>query len=312
MNRSNLGLALALTGLSLYGLDALAGAKASSFKPERKRGENYWNANSATDGKNETAWMVSGESENKGEWIMIDVPKVTIDKLGMNIGYALSEETFADYARIKSVTIELFQYDDLQTLEPVPGQVTASFEDKPGFQVVDIDNMEITSDSGGKVKITIAEVYEGRDYPNFGISELLVYPTEFEVATAINDVSDESGDHSRLDLVDDSSRTFWAGDAEGASINFEVTGYTISSLGIQPGPSSYARPKKVKIIAGPRSVVVDVANNSSLQWFEIPSTSGFSGYWSDVTIEILEVHPGSNPQVAIAELDLKAVAYDGF
>ena len=74
---------------------------------------------------------------------MIDVPKVTIDKLGMNIGYALSEETFADYARIKSVTIELFQYDDLQTLEPVPGQVTATFEDKPGFQMVDIDNMEI-------------------------------------------------------------------------------------------------------------------------------------------------------------------------
>ncbi|MFT5686796.1 MAG: hypothetical protein ACI8RZ_007753 [Myxococcota bacterium] len=312
MNRSTLGLFAALTGLSFYGLDALAGAKASSFKSERKRGENYFNANSATDGNPQTAWLVPGESENKGEWIMIDVPKLTIDKLGMNIGYALSDDTFQDYARIKSVSIELFQYSDLQDLEPVPGQVTATFEDKAGFQIIDVDNMEITSDSGGKVKITVTEVYPGRDYPNFGISEMLIYPTEFEVATSINDVSDESGDHSRLDLIDDSSRTFWAADAEGASISCEVSGYTISSIGIQPGPSSYSRPKTVKLTAGPRQVTVELANNASVQWFDIPSTSGFSGYWADVTVEVLEVYPGSNPQVAIAELDLKAVAYAGF
>ena len=312
MNRRIFGLTAALTGMSLYGLDALAGAKASSFKPERKRGENYWNANSATDGNIETAWMVPGESENKGEWIMIDVPRLTVDKLGMNIGFALSEETFTDYARVKTVTLEMFQYNDIQDLEPVPGLVTASFEDKPGFQIIDVENMEITSDSGGKIKITVTEVYAGRDYPNFGISEMLVYPTEFEVATAINDVSDESGDHSRLDLVDDSSRTFWAADADGASINCEVSGYTISSIGIQAGPASYARPKTVKLTAGPRSEIVEMANSSSVQWFEIPSTSGFSGYWADVNVEILEVYPGTNPQVAIAELDLKAVAYAGF
>ena len=312
MNRRLIGLAAVLAGFGFYGHEALAGAKASSFRSERKRGENYWNAPSAIDGNNETAWMVSGESENKGEWIMIDVPKITVDKIGMNIGFALSEETFSDYARVKEISIELFQYSDLQELEPVPGLIKATFEDKAGFQIIDIENMEITGDSGGKIKVTITDIYPGRDYPNFGISEMLLYPIEFEVATAINDVSDESGDHSRLDLVDDSSRTFWAGDAAGASINFEVTGYTISTMGIQAGPSSYARPKKIKVTAGPRSEIYEMANNSSVQWFQIPSTSGFSGYWSDVTLEILEVHPGSNPQVAIAELDLKAVAYDGF
>ena len=311
MNRNILGLSFALIALS-FAAEALAGAKASNFKPERKRGENYWNANSATDGNPETAWMVPGESENKGEWIMIDVPKLTIDKLGMNIGYALSEETFTDYARIKSVSIELFQYSDMQDLEPIPGQIKATFEDKPGWQVVDIDNAEITSDSGGKVKITIEEVYEGRDYPNFAVSELLLYPTEFEVATSINEVSNEMAEHSSLDAIDDNSRTFWAADAEGASMSVEVAGYTISSIGIQPGPSSFARPKKVKITAGPRSVEVELTNSGDVQWFEIPSTSGFSGYWADVTMEVLEVYPGSNPKVAIAEVDLKAVAYAGF
>ena len=89
MNRSTLGLSLALIGMSLYGFDALAGAKASSFKSERKRGENYWNANSATDGNNETAWMVSGESENKGEWIMIDVPTVSYTHLTLPTIYSV-------------------------------------------------------------------------------------------------------------------------------------------------------------------------------------------------------------------------------
>ncbi len=311
MNRTTLGL-LAAAGLGLIGHDAHAGAKASSFKTERSRGENYWNANSATDGDPATAWMVPGESENKGEWIMIDVPKLTIDRLGMNIGFALDEESFQDYARVKSVSIELFQYNDSQELEPVPGMATATFADKAGFQIVDVDNMEITSDTGGKVKITVTEIYPGRDYPNFGISELLVYPTEFEVATSINEVSSESGEHSSMDLIDDSSRTFWAADAAGASVNCEVAGYTISSIGIQAGPSSHARPKTVKLTAGPRSVTVQMANNANVQWFEIPSTSGFSGYWADVTVEVVDVYPGSNPQVAIAEIDLKAVAYAGF
>ena len=54
---------------------AFAGAKASAFQPESKKGANYWNAGSAIDGKTESAWSVPGESPNRGEWLLVDVPK---------------------------------------------------------------------------------------------------------------------------------------------------------------------------------------------------------------------------------------------
>ncbi len=302
---------LMLGGLGLGGA-ALAGATASDFKPERKLGANYWNANSALDGKLETAWMVSGESENKGEWVMIDLPKGKIDKIGIVNGFLRDADTFADYARVKEVRVEIFQYSDSQELEPVTGQSTAVFADTSDYQIVDIDDLEITSEGGGKVKITVRDIYPGRDYPNLAVSELKVYLTEFEVATSIVDISDESGDHSRLDLVDDSARTFWAGDAAGASISFEVPGYNLSQVGVQPGPSSYARPKKIRINGNGLQTEHELKNSADVQWFDIPTVSGYNGAWGTISMEILEVYPGSNPQVAIAELDLKASSYDGF
>ena len=48
---------------------AFAGAKASKFKPEHRKGANYWNAQSAVDNNPDTCWMVPGESPNRGEWI---------------------------------------------------------------------------------------------------------------------------------------------------------------------------------------------------------------------------------------------------
>ena len=298
----------------LVGAQALAGATASSFRKETRQGANYWNANSAIDGKLDTAWMVAGASENVGEYITVDLPKSTIDKLGMVVGYAIDEENFQDYARVKSVKVELFQYNFSQQLEPVPGATaTATFEDKMGMQVVDITNLEMDSDGGGQVRITITELYPGRDYPNFGISELVVYPTEYDAATTIVSVSDDSDtSNSQFEMTDDNAKTFWLGNAQGASVTFTASGYGLSRVGILPGPKTYARPKKVEIIAQGRSVTYDLPDDAKTQWLEIPPVNGFAGgAWGDIELKVLEVY-GTNPKLAIAELDLKASNYTGF
>ena len=100
---------LSLAALLFSTQTAFAGAKASSFKKETRKGANYWNAVAAIDGKLETAWMVSGESENVGEWIMIDAPNAysTLNEIRIVNGFAKDEQTYKDYARIKAAKLEV-------------------------------------------------------------------------------------------------------------------------------------------------------------------------------------------------------------
>ena len=93
---------------------AWAGAKGSAFRKETKLGANYWAASQAVDGKLETAWMVPGESSNKGEWIEIDIPQGTVDKIAIFPGFNKSEETWGDYPRIKQMRV------DIQALDETP------------------------------------------------------------------------------------------------------------------------------------------------------------------------------------------------
>lgn len=306
------GALLALGGLSATAVHA--GATASSFRPESRLGANYWNAQAAIDGKSDTAWMVPGNSENTGESITIDIPKGTVDKLGMLVGYAKSEETFQDYARVKSVKLEFFKENLSFEMVRLPEVREITFEDVAEFQVMDFEDVTIESEmGGGRVKITVTEIYPGRDYPNFALGEVLLYMGEFDAAPVISDISSEASGHISMDMVDDSSRTFWAGDAEGASITFAASGFTLSRVGITPGPRSYARPKTVEVIATGRSHIQQLPDTSGVHWIEIPPVMGYTGSaWGDIQLKILEVYPGSNPQVAISELDLKATAYEGF
>jgi hypothetical protein len=306
------GLVVAIGGL--WAAQAFAGASASNFQSESRRGTNFWNAPSAIDGNLETAWMVPGNSDNKGEYIMIDVPRSTVDKISMVIGYALDDETFGDYARVKSVKVEAFQYNLEQQLLPISGaSAEATFEDRSGVQVVDIDNLELDGDYGGRVKITVTDIYPGQDYPNFAISELLLHLTEMDAAPVISEVSSEQDSHISMDMVDDNPRTFWAGDVEGAMVTFSANGYGLSRVGLQPGPRSYARPKKVEITIGGRSHTTELPDAAQVHWIDVPAVTGYTGSgWGDVQVKILEVYPGTNPQVAIAELDAKATTYEGF
>lgn len=294
---------------------ALAGATASSFHPEHKQGANYWNAQSAIDGRMDTCWMVPGDSKNKGEWIMLDVPKSTLDKLSLVIGWDKDEETFKDYARVKSVEIEGFSYDSDNNLVP-KGKATATFEDKRGWQTVDVDDISVGDDlMGGKIKVTVTDVYPGVDYPNLAMSEVLLRLKEFDAAPTIDEVSGEDSDHSKLALVDDNPRTWWAADASnGASITFEASGYSLSRVGIQAGPKTYARPRRIEIDANDRVTTVELKDTSAEQWVEIPAVVGYTGSaWGPITIKVLSTYPGTvkTDEVGIAELNLKATAYSG-
>ena len=306
--------AITLFSVALCSSVAFAGATASSFKAESRLGANYWNAQSAIDSDMKTCWQLPGDSDNVGEWVQLDIPKSTIDKISMVVGWDESETRFTDYPRVKAARVEAFQYNDEQKLVPV-ASADVQFEDKRGWQTVDIPDIAVGGDMfGGKVTITVTEIYPGQDYPNLAISELLVVLKDFDAATTIKDVSDEVDGKISMDMVDDSAKTYWAGTAKDASIKFEATGFTLSQLGIQDGPKDYGRPKKVKITANNREQIFDLKDMPGVQWVQIPAIVGYTGSaWGEMTLDILEVYPGAKypDKVAIAELDLKATAYEG-
>ena len=299
--------------LSLLALTdpASAGAEASTFRKESRKPNNYWNASSAIDGNPETAWMVPGESENKGEWIEIQGPigLSTLQEVGMIVGFAKDEESFKDYARIKQMRVEVFEFSNTMELQPTGRSATVDFEDKMEMQIVDIEDLEIKSEGGGKYKLVVTDIYAGKDYPNFGLSEMLLYLKDFDVVPQITEEENGSEGSESLDMVDDNSKTFWTATA-GAKIGFESGTATISRVGIKAGPSSYARPKTVKVYSGGKEVVQELPNDSKTHWIWTPSVTGYSGSTFDtVYVEVVDTYPGSKYQeVAISELDAKATS----
>jgi hypothetical protein len=308
--------ALALASLSLVSTPAHAGAIVSAYKKETKKGANYYNAQSAIDGDPTTCWMVPGESENKGEHITIDVPKSTIDKVGMIIGWNRDEETFTDYFRVKKVRLEVLSYGATNELTVV-AQTDVEFADTSEYQFIDIDDIEVGQDlAGGKVRITITEVYEGRDYPNFGISEIALALKEFDAPAKVSDVSGETQDNVSGYLTDGDSRTFWSAEREGAWFTVSSFDFSISSIGIElPKSKDFARPKKIKVSIQGVASEIDLADKGGMQWVNVPPVMGYTGGgFGEIVVTILETHPGSTyaDQVAITGVDARASAYQGF
>lgn len=306
-------LSATLLAALLLAPSAYAGATASHFKPENKLGSNFWNAPSAVDGKMDTCWMLQGESPNRGEWIQLDVPKGEVDKIGIMIGWAKDADTFKDYARVKEVKIEGFTIGDGQALVPTRS-ANVSFEDKQEWQVVDIDNIPIGQDMfGGKVKISVVDIYDGRDFPNLAVSEVLLYLKEFDATPTVTAANGTVAGHAEESLIDQNPKSFWAATAGEASFTLEASGFGLASVGLTAGPKDYARPKKIEITASGRSKTYDVPDTAGPQWFQIPALTGYTGSaWGEVEVKILETWPGAkSSEVGIAEAALKATTYEG-
>ncbi len=315
MVRPALRASLLLTAVVALSGTAFAGATASAFKKETKLGANYWNAQSAIDGNLATCWMVPGGSQNKGEWIMLEAPKSKLDKLSMVIGWAKSESSFKDYARVKTVKIEVYKYDE-DNNPVVNGSAEVSFEDKPGLQTVDVPDLAIGDDSsGGKVRLTITDFYPGDDFPNIGVSEVLLNLTEFDADPVVKSASSEEAGHDKGMMADKNAKTFWAGSSADATFSFEAAGFSLSQVGIQPTGKDWDRVKKVEIVANGRSVIRDVPDNATaISWIEIPSVVGYTGSaWGTIEVKVLETYPGAKNagKLGITELKAKATAYEG-
>lgn len=316
----------ALLGLGLsFSATALAGATASNFQKENRKGANYWNAQSALDGKAETCWRLPGESEGVGEWIQVDLPKSTVSGISMLNGWAEDAETYKDYARVKQVRVDVMKQNDSFDLELV-GSETIDFVDQTaegqtiGMQKVMLSQpIAIDSDAGGAVKLTITAIYPGLDFPALAMSEVVVELDEkmYSPPASLSIASVSSSDKAPESMLDGNTRTAWIGDTKDgedpASVVVQATGFGMSRIGIQRFSTSYDRPKKVKLSVGTKEAVLEVKDSKDMQWLKVPSTFGYTGSTlGDIKLEIIEVYPGSsNPgKVAIAELTAKATQYD--
>ena len=299
---------------------AFAGFQVSSFKKEHKLGENYWNVASALDGKAETCWMVDPEGENIGQWLEVDLPKGEVDNLRMNIGWDKDEKSFTNYARVKAARVEVFtQANSTDTTGTKVLEHTVNFEDKSGWQVIDLPNTKVGSEFfGGRMRLTITEIYEGRDYPYLAMSDVLVGMAEMD-AKNISFREEPTGaaeGHDSAMMMDGNAKTFWASEASGDGQRFRVQaeGFGVSSIGLTAGPDTHARAKTVEVVAADIVKQVTLENNDQVQWVELPAPIGYTGSaWGAVEVTVVDTYAGkSSPSLGIAEVVLKATNYEGF
>ncbi len=308
---------IVLSLIALTSTTAFAGYGASSEKRDPRFGEGAFSVARALDSDPATAWQSNPEKDNVGQWIQIDVPTAGVDKIAMIIGWAKSEETFKDYARVKAATVEVFS-KGLSGEPTRVGEAKIQFKDEMGWQVVDIDDLKISGELGGFVKITVDEVYPGVDYPNLAVGDVRIHLTEFPAETLALADEPEAVDeaHGASKMLDGRTNTYFL--AKSTPVRFTATakGYGISSVGIQPGPSAYARPKTVVLKANDAEVTHTIPEGAKgMQWLLLPVIVGYTGSaWGDLTVEIVDTWPGTKPEnpLAIAELKLNASTLDDF
>lgn len=296
-----------LVAALLIPVAAFAGAKVSAFQKETKKGANFYNGGSAIDGKMETAWMVPGESPNRGEWIELDVPAGgTVDKLQVVIGYQKDDDSFKDYARLKQARVDMFTMGEDQNLTQV-GTATVTFEDKPGVQVVDLPDTKVGGDLfGGKVKISVMDIFAGTDFPNLAVSEMAVVLKPYDVMPKFGEVSGESAGHPKDGVLDEDPKTFWAFPAAGAKFELDGTAAGVSAVGFV-GQKDYAHPKTVRVTINGLTQTTVLADKPEVQWAATLPFNGYTGgAFGTVEVEIVDVYPGKNADIGLSALKVNA------
>jgi len=298
---------LLLTPLVLSALSgqAYAGARVSHFEKGGKMGANYWAGANAIDGKKQTAWMVPGESENKGEYIEIDVPQGTVDKISIFPGFGKTDETFTDYPRVKQMRVDVFALDDEQTPQQV-GTATIDVADKAEVQTFDIADAKIAAGMfGGKVRLTVLDIYPGEDYPNLGISELYVNLKEYD-APSVKIVGLEGGDAGKTSdmLLDANVKTTWTTQATTATFTVDPGSSGLGSVGLQAAGKDLGRPKTVEItVNGITQTTVLADKPTEMQWAACPAFNGFTGGAAGaVEVKIVDIYPGTKPGLGLSEV----------
>ncbi|TNE84998.1 MAG: hypothetical protein EP330_26705 [Deltaproteobacteria bacterium] len=294
---------------------AFGGFRVSSFKKQNRMGASEHNAAAALDGKGDTAWMTDPEQENAGQWFELEIPKAEVDKLALIIGWDKSEEDFKDYARVKTMKVEVFDLAGGDDTGKLAMEYTARFEDKQGWQVIDIPNAKVGDEVfGGRVRLTVTGAYPGVDFPNLAIGEVLVHLAEIDAPTkVVTPPTSIAAGHPAEAMTDGNRGTYWLSETpEDQAFEVGADGFGVSRIGVRNGPKTYSRPKKLEITYSDQVREIELADSQDMQWFDLPSITGFTGSgWGDVDVKILETYAGTKEGIGIAEVELKATTFDG-
>lgn len=292
---------------------AFAGFGASSFK---RNNNSDFGPQAALDGNPTTAWLVSPDQENEGSWIELDVPMGKVDKVSLIVGWAKDDESWKDHARLKDARIEVF---DLDSGSPVlVHKSDVALKDEQGRQVIDLPDPKVGGEfAGGRVRVTVTGTYQGQDYAHMAMSELLVHMVEFDAATVkLTSAPDSEADGKPgTNMIDGDPKTFWASVKE-SPVEFRVDGgrYSVSSIGITPGPTTHGRPKQIELTQSDVTRTVDLPDKPGTYWFELPALVGYTGSaMGPVTVRVIDVYPGTTTKVpAISEVKFRATMLDAF
>lgn len=291
---------------------AQAGFGSSSFRKGGREGDTYYQVASALDGDLGTCWMVDPELDNVGQWFEIGLPASTVSGITLAAGWERDEETFSDYPRLKKAKIQVFIKEDSD--KPDLEQVI-ELKDVRGLQSFPLTSTKVGAEfSGGRVRVIVEEVYPGADYPTLGIAEARIELKEQDIGTTLSDgPTTAAAGHAGEALVDKSAKTFWLSTAnEGQALTIGASDWGLSSLGVQAGPKTYARPKTIQVRQGLRTFTLNLANTDAMQWLPLPPTVGYNGSsWGELQLTITEVYPGTTTGIAITELALRATTFSG-
>lgn len=296
---------------------AFAGYGASSEKKDSRFGEGAFGVTKAIDNNLETSWQADPEKDNIGQWLTIDVPTSSVDKIALINGWAKSKDTYTDYPRVKTATIEVF--NKVMGGEPTKiGEEKITLKDDINWQIIDLKDLKIGGDFGGTVKLTINEVYPGVDYPNVALGEMRIHLTEFAAETLALNEDPEAADEKNIapNLLDGNPRTYFAAKGTAVTMSAKASGYGLSSVGLQAGPTTHARPKTVILKANDAEIKHTIPETvKGMHWMLLPAVIGYTGSaWGDVTIEVVDSYPGTKPEMglAISELKMNAATIDDF
>lgn len=307
--------------LGLVAAPAHAGFKVSSYKVDsRSTGASAHDAAAALDGNAATAWQINPEEQNPGSWIEVDVPQGTVDKVSVVVGWNDTKlGTWEDYARLKEVRVEIYDGAADDPSKPVHESVH-TLEDVVMRQMIDLPDTKVGDPegiAGGKVRLVVQSVYEGKDFAHLAVGEYLVHMGEFEAAIRDLEAADgiEAAEgHPAEHMVDDSTRTYWvAPSLEDATFSMSGGRYSVSSIGLTAGPSSMGRPSTIEVSQGNVTRTYEMPNDSKTHWFELPALVGYTGSgFGSVTVTIKDVHGDEKKPPALADVKFRATMLDPF
>ena len=274
-----------------------------------------YSAASAADGKFETYWINGGGTSGKGEWMELDLPRGNVRMVRIATG--VDGERRAKFSRATKVTLEVRKRLPESDTGELLKTWSVTLEDKAGFQDFPIEPMINLSDAtfGGSVRITINEVVEGEDFIECATAEVEAVYSLIDAPAILLDVSSGSG--SKTNLVDDNTKTAWTADsASDESFEVESPGWSMSRIGILPGHagawSTYARLKEVTISISGYEIKHTFDDKNTVQWVDLPLMAGIRAWpFGSVTVQANSVYPGKKEQLAISEVKLQALAFDG-